>query len=230
MIYFVWWTVFRSQNLIFGYSESLIVTYILTAALIRAIVLSSRVMDVASQIAEGNIVNFLIKPINFIAYYFVRDISDKLLNISFVIVEIFLIIFFLNPQIHLQKDPLVLFLFLLSLILGLILYFCISFTFGLLAFWLENIWGIFFLFFMLVEGFGGGLFPIDIMPQFISNILLLTPFPYLIYFPAKIYLGGLSDQEVLKGFIVLIFWLITAFFIMIKTLKMGFKRYTAVGH
>lgn len=230
LVYFIWWTVFQTQQQVFGYTQSSILTYVIVVSLIRAIVLSSRVMDIVDQINSGGIVNFLLKPLNLLVYYFSRDIADKLLNISFVIVEILLIFVLLNPTIIIQTNPVTLSLFVLAIFLGLVLYFNLNFMFGLLSFWLENMWGVFFLFFMIIEAFGGGLFPIDIMPEVIKNFLLLTPFPYLLYFPAKIFLGSLTNQEIIMGFFVLIFWLIASSWLLLKTLNAGLRTYTAIGH
>lgn len=230
LIYFVWWTVFQTQRQVFGYTQASILTYIFISTLVRTVVLSSRIMDVAGQINEGNIVNFLIKPLSFINYYFSRDIADKMLNSLFMIVEITIIFLLLRPEIIVQTNIFILLLFMIATALGLILFFFISFTFGLLAFWLENIWGIYFLFFMLIEGLGGGIFPIDILPTGVSQVLLLTPFPYLLYFPAKIYLGTMTTPQLVSGFLALIFWVIAGYFLMIRTLQAGLKHYTAGGH
>lgn len=230
LVYFVWWSVFQNQSEVFGYTQTTIITYIMIAALVRSIVLSSRIMDIGGHINEGGIVNFLIKPIDFIGFYFARDLADKLLNISFVVVELAIIIQLLKPNIIVQTDLSILVLFISSILLAIILYFSLSFIFGLLAFWLENIWGIYFLFFMFIEGFGGGLFPIDILPGALAKILLLTPFPYLLYFPAKVYLGTLAAEQILQGFLILIFWVLASWLLMRKVLDAGLKTYTAVGH
>lgn len=230
LVYFIWWAVFQSQIEVFGYTKNLILTYILVAALIRAIVLSSRATDVSNQINDGSIVNFLVKPLGFIKYYLVRDLADKLLNISFVIVEISLLIYLLKPQIILQTDPLILIIFLLAATLGIIVYFCISFIISLTAFWVENSWGPLFLLMIFLEGFGGGLFPIDILPRGIFNLLMLTPFPYLIYFPSKLYLGTMNSNEIILGFLILSFWVLMLVFLMNWVLKKGLRFYTAQGN
>lgn len=230
LVYFIWWTVFQSQAEVFGYTQGTILTYILAAALIRAIVLSSRAPDVANQINDGSIVNFLIKPLGFIKFYITRDLADKLLNISFVIIEIILLIFLLKPQVVIQTDQKVILLFILAGFLGIVIYFCISFMIGLLAFWVENSWGPLFLIMIFLEGFGGGLFPIDILPKSIFTILMLTPFPYLIYFPAKLYLGTIATSDVIFYFTVLIFWIVVLGFLMNWVFHTGLRHYTAVGH
>jgi ABC-2 type transport system permease protein len=231
LVYFIWWTVFQTQQQVFGYTEQTILTYILLAAIIRAIVLSSRVGDLASAINVGDIVNFLIKPLNLIKYYFAKDLADKLLNIFFVVVEITLIVLFLKPSLVIQDNLKVLGLFIVATLLGIILYFALSLIFSMTAFWWENVfWGPQFILMIFLEGFGGGLFPIDILPEKMAQILMLSPFPYLIYFPSKLYLGTLSGSEVLSGFLVLLFWTIIMWIAAFKMLNAGLKNYTAVGH
>lgn len=230
LVYFIWWTVFQSKDEVFNYSKSLILTYIMVAAPIRAIILSSRVIDVAGQINDGSIVNFLVKPLGLIRYYFTRDLADKLLNITFVVFEITLLVILLKPPLLLQKDPFVLVLFIMATILGLLLYFAIAFNISLLAFWVENAWGPLFLVTILLEGFGGGLFPIDILPPPFANIIMLTPFPFFIYFPAKLYLGTLSLDGIILGFTMLIFWILASWVLMRWILQKGLRRYTAFGY
>ncbi len=230
LTYFVWWTVFQSQQEVFGYTEGTILTYVMVASLIRAIILSSTAIDVSGHINQGSIVNFLIKPFSFVGYYFTRDLADKLFNISFVILEIILLVLLLRPQIQFQTDPMILVFFIISIILGALILFALVFTIGLLAFWVENSWAPWFLITIFLEGFGGGLFPIDILPKTISQIILLTPAPYLIYFPAKLYIGGLSTVEIFQGFFIALLWVAIMWAIMIKTLKAGLKYYTAVGN
>ena len=55
LVYFIWWTVFQNTQQIFNYTQSSIITYVLIAALIGTITLSTRVIDVAGQINEGSI-------------------------------------------------------------------------------------------------------------------------------------------------------------------------------
>lgn len=230
VVYFIWWTVFQSNQQLFGYTESSMLTYIMTATLIRAVILSTRAMDVAGHINQGDVVNFLIKPLNFISFYVARDLSDKLLNISFVVFEIILLIILLKPPLVFQTDIFTIVAFLTAAILGLLLYFFITFIIGLLAFWYENSWGPFFLISIFLEGFSGGLFPIDILPKSLSSGLMLTPFPYLIYFPSKIYLGTLTQVEIIQGFFVLVLWVVVLNVTAVKVLQAGLRHYSAVGH
>src|SRR3989344_1728741 len=127
LVYFILWTVFQSQKEIFGYTTTTIITYILVAALIRAIVLSTRVTDLINEINSGSIVNFMIKPLGFIRYFLARDVADKLFNIFFYITEVFLLILILKPRIIIQTNMQIIFLTIVSIIGALVIYFCINF-------------------------------------------------------------------------------------------------------
>ena len=230
LVYFIWWTVFQSQKSIFGYTNSVLITYILIAALIRAIVLSTRVPDMMNQINDGSIVNFLIKPLGFIRYYLARDIADKLFNILFYIVEVFLLVLILKPDVIIQRNIFVLAPFFLAITGGLVIYFCINFIISLTSFWVENSWGPFFLMAIFLEGFGGSLFPLDILPKSIYYFLMLTPFPYLIYFPSKLYLGNFNIAEMLYGFGIMFIWVVLLIVLMRYVLRLGFRHYSSVGN
>ncbi|MBI2337807.1 ABC-2 family transporter protein [Candidatus Daviesbacteria bacterium] len=230
LVYFIWWSVFKSQVQVFGYTASSILTYILAASLIRTIVLSSRASDLIDSINTGSIVNFLIKPLGFIRYFLTRDAADKLFNIGFFIVEISLLILLLKPPVIIQTDIAILIPFFLSIAGGLIIYFCINFIIGLTAFWVESSWGVLFLMSVFLESLGGGLFPLDILPKNLFSALMLTPFPYLIYFPAKLYLGGMNYSEMLNGFVVIAIWILVLILLMRIIRDAGFRHFSAVGN
>ncbi len=230
LVYFIWWSIFQSQEEVFGYTTTTILTYILVGSLLRAIVLSTRVTDLIDSINSGSVVNFLIKPIGFIRYYMSKDAADKLFNICFFIVEASLLIFLLKPPITIQTNILTLMFFLVSIIGALIIYFNLNLIISLTAFWTENSWGPLFLMTILLESLGGGLFPIDILPRQLFNVLMFTPFPYLIYFPAKLYLGNMSHPELFFGFSVMIIWIIILSLLSRIILDAGFRHFSAAGN
>lgn len=229
LVYFIWQSVFSNQTSVFGYSQLNIMTYILIASVVRAVVLSSRATDLMNHINEGSIVNFLVRPLDIIRFYFSRDLADKILNVAFVALEITLIIWLFKPAVSLQTNLFILMQFSIALVLAILLNFFSSLLISMMSFWVENSWGPLFLMMIILEGLGGGLFPIDILPVKVFTFLMYTPFPYLLYFPAKIYLGVLNTSEILQGFGVLCVWVAIMFLIAKKTLSAGLRYYTAGG-
>lgn len=229
LVYFLWSTVFLGQDVVFGYERAEIVTYIILVSFLRSFVGSSRNQDVAGEIREGELTNFLLRPVSYFGWWMARDVADKVLNVIFVIFELSLLWFIFRPPLFFQSNELLILATIAASILALILYFYFSFLLSLFAFWISEVWGIRFLALTVLEFLSGGLFPLDILPSAIYSILRLTPFAYIVYFPAKIYLGQLTGQEILIGFGIVAFW-ITALFTAVNFLwKRGLQTYGGEG-
>jgi len=187
--YYLWLAVFEESVLIFGYTESKMLTYILLSSIISYIVLSTKTADVAGEIVDGKIVNYILKPISFFKYLVAKDLADKFLNVAFSIAEIALLIWLLKPPLFIQTDPTMYLFMLYFIVIGTIISFFINISLSFVGFWTPEIWGPRFIFFMLILFFSGTYFPLDILPTPIYYAMFLTPFPYFFYLPSRIYLG-----------------------------------------
>lgn len=230
-IYFLWAFVSSDASGIGTYSHSQILTYVLGTSIIRSVVLSSRSIDAQGEIASGDLNNHLLKPFNYFGYWIARDFSDKLLNILFSVIEISLIIFILKPSIYFQTSQAYLVFFLVSLLLAACLYFIFSFIISMTTFWFyeHNGWGQRFLILTLIESLAGGLFPIDLFPDIIVDIISKLPTAYFIYFPMQIYLGKIAAHEIFINFGIIIFWIIILYLFAQYLWGKGLKVYGAFG-
>lgn len=228
-IYFLWLVVLPPGKSILGYSHSLMLTYILGTSLMDSIVLSSRTYVVGEEINSGNLMNFLLRPINYFLYWFSKDIGDKAMNICFSIAELTLIFIILRPPFFIQTNFFYILLFIFSVILSLFMYFFINFLLGLIGFWSPEVWAPRFIFITLLGFFAGSLFPLDILPKAIYEVLRFLPFTYLLYFPLKIYLGQLSSAQIASGLAISAFWVFAIYFLVNVIWQKGLKSYTAYG-
>jgi len=192
LTFFLWSAAYQSRLKVFHYSKPQINTYILLIFLIGSLVYSSRLGDLASQIRNGTIINYLLKPFPFLRFAFVKEAVDKILNLSFALLEIFILFHIFKPELYWQSSLLSLFFFLVAIVLGSIICFFIFFSITLVAFWSTEIWAPRFVFFVLVSVAAGTYFPLDILPFPLYQLLLLSPFPYFAYLPIKIYLEGIN--------------------------------------
>lgn len=238
VFFFLWTAVFESQsnNLgaevpYFGYTQSSIVAYTFLLVLIRSIVMATKSNDVSGYISSGELSNYLIKPINFFKYLLARDVSTKLLNISFSFVEIFFLYVILKPIIFIQTNPYQIVLFIISLFIAGFIYFSIVMLSSSVPFWIPEIgWGVQFLIMVIfVEFLSGAFFPLDVFPKPLFEFLKLTPFPYLVFIPIQTYLGNLSTFETYKNLLVGLLWSVVLWLLMNKVWKKGLKIYEAVG-
>jgi len=232
LMFFLWTTVFSNPDtVLFGYNQGKIITYVFGVLVVRAIVTSTRVMELAVDINRGDLSNFLLKPIGVFKYYFARDVASKVLNLSFAVIEIGILVLIFKPEILIQQNILLVLLFVYSLIVSVILFFELALLTGMIPFWMpEAGWSAQFLFMVIiVEFLSGGVFPLDVFPKLIVNVLHAFPFPYLIFFPLQVYLGKLTMTAVVGGVIVSTVWAVILYFLIKHFWNKGIVRYSSEG-
>lgn len=229
LLFFFWSVAISGEGQLLGYTQVGILTYILGTQIMRSIVLSARSIDVASEIHDGKLTNYLIRPVSYFGFWAVRDVSDKFLNIAFAVLEVSLVILLIKPDILIQQNAGTILVALLASLLAVILYFLFSFILSLLAFWIRDVWAPRFLAFVVLEFFSGGFFPIDILPRPLFIAVSATPFPYLIFFPIKIYLGDLAPVQIISGFTIMFFWIFVLGLLVRYIWHKGLRMYAAEG-
>lgn len=232
LVFFLWDTVFSDPGrVVFGYDRTRILTYVFGLLLVRAFVLSARAVEVAGEISRGDLSNYLIKPLSYFKYWLTRDLSSKTLNLSFAVVEAFVLYLILKPPFFIQTNLFFIAGFLLALAAAMFIYFTLLFITSAVPFWIpEAGWGTHFLFsVVIVEFLSGALFPLDILPVGVHNLLNFTPFPYLIFFPLQVYLGKITGFALFRGIFVSVFWAGALWFIMRSIWNRGLKVYQAHG-
>lgn len=232
LIFFLWDTVFAdSQRILFGYDRDSIMTYIFGILLVKAIVLSARTVDVSGEISNGDIVNLLLKPVDYFRYWLVRDFASKALNLSFAIFEVAILYVIFKPVFYFQTDPGILLAFVLTIIFAVLIFFTTLFIVSSVTFWAPEIsWGAQFLVTVVITEFlSGAIFPLDIFPATVQQVLSFTPFPYMIFFPLQVYLGKVSGLALFKGLIVSGVWAFVLYFLMRFIWNKGLRVFQAYG-
>lgn len=232
IFFFLWNAVLpTSSSQVFGYDRAKIFTYAFVLIIVKAVVLSSKSVDVAGQIANGEVTNLLLKPVNYFYYWITRDLSTKFINFFFGTIEATFLILLLKPNIYWQTNIVFVTAFIASLLIAMFLYFNLLMLTNFIPFWVPELsWGAQFLVIVvIVEFLSGSFFPLDVFPPIVYQILRFTPFPYLIFIPIKIYLGsfdiGMITQSLAIGFV----WCVILWKIMNRIWKKGLIVYEGVG-
>ena len=231
LLYFLWSTVYLdSGKMIFGYDRARILTYVFVAFFLRAIVFSSKSADIAGEIQNGGLSNYLLKPINYFLYWLTRDFASKFLNVLFAIIETAILFLILRPQFYFPSNPYQILMFILFVLIAIALYSLITFLIALIPFWMpEAGWGSLFFVTIIIEFLSGSNFPLDVFPGVVQDILYLTPFPYLLFFPVEIFLGKISGIFLLRAVIICSFWLLGFWYLLTVVWKKGLKQYESWG-
>lgn len=221
--FFIWKSVLGDGGEIYGYTLASVMTYLFGTTILRSLVMGSRTIDLGWMINSGYLTIPLLRPFGIFRFLLARDAADKLFNLSFMFLELPLIYFVFHPPIFLNFSPTTLIITLGSILLSALIYFYINVIFGSIAFWSRDVWAPRFLLMTILEFATGAMFPLDMLPSIWQKVLLLTPFPYLLYVPLKIYLG--ASFSLLPQLIwVIILALLTQFI-----WNRGILRYEAEG-
>jgi len=231
LIFFMWDAVFSNpQRIIFGYDRTKILTYVFGLLIMRSLVLSSRSVDIAGDISQGRLSNYLVKPVSYFKYWFTRDLSSKFLNLAFASVEVSVLLYLLRPPFFLQTDFIQIGLFIVATVIAMLLFFLLIFLFSMFVFWYpEQAWGSSFLLFIFIDFLGGGIFPIDILPFAIQRIIYMTPFPYLLFMPLQIYLDKFDLITGIYSVTIGLFWIIILGIVVKYVWRVGLKNYKSEG-
>lgn len=225
IIYMLWNGVFAHTNMIFGYSKVYMMSYILGVTVVSAITTTMRTTDVAGDVLNGTVVNYLIKPISFFRYLLTREAADKLVHIPLAVLEIGLLLLLFHPPFYIPNNIFLYLFFFLSICMGWCISFFVSLALSFIAFWSTEVWAPRFIFTVVISFVAGSLFPLDILPKPLYVVLLATPFPYFFYAPTAILLGK-APLSLLIGSGI---WLVISFVLARSIWKKGISEFSFYG-
>ena len=207
-------------------SNVMLSRYFLSAFFIRQFSVVWVVFTFEEDALLGKISPYLIQPLNPFFRYLAQHIAEQITRFPFAIV-IALIFFLFNPESLWIPSIDVFFLTSISTFFSFLIQFLIQSIIACLCFWTEKASAIERLLFIPTLFFSGLLAPVISFPEYVKPWIYLTPFPYLIDFPANLLSGNMTN--VINGFAMQILWISFLFPVFKKVWSMGTKKYTAMG-
>jgi ABC-2 type transport system permease protein len=227
----LWKTIFSDSVVeVAGYTLAQMVTYYVVVTLVEALTsVTEDDWQIASDIREGQINQFLLRPVNYLHYRLCLFVSGR---VTYTIAAALPVVLFLlyNLRYFLLPESIALFfLFVLSSVLAALIQFLLSFITAMLAFWVLEVSTFVFILLALERFASGQLFPLDILPRAATQLLMWTPFPYEMYFPVTVYMGRMSNANLAAGLAMQITWIVILYGAARLLWRKGLKTYAAVG-
>jgi ABC-2 type transport system permease protein len=119
--------------------------------------------------------------------------------------------------------------FFISIIFAFLIYFGMTFLLGLSAFWLKKITGLRRIRRVFLGFLGGSFVPLTLFPDWAQQLLHYLPFESTRFVPITIYLGTLSNAEVIRALFVQIIWIAILYAIIYWVWTRAYKMYSSVG-
>lgn len=229
--FYLWNAIYADQNKdLGGYAFQGMISYFLVLILLDS--LTSPTEDdfqIAGEIRDGLINQFLLKPIDYMTYRLSLFWSYRLIYTAITILPVLTVLMIMNRYLIFPHHISTWFFAGMSCVLSAMLQFFMAYCSALMAFWLLDVSAPIFLIFSIEYLAGGHLFPLDLLWPPLYKIIMLTPFPYEYWFPIGIFLERFSGIELLKGFALQLTWCFIFYLLGRWIWQRGIRQYTAAG-
>jgi ABC-2 type transport system permease protein len=184
---------------------------------------------IAQDIRDGNLKKYLLQPIDMTAYLLAYRGAHKLAYIVSSLLPYGLLFWWFHEVFPPFPDAVTFLAYLTSLILAFLLGFFFEAAIGMVGFWLLEVTSFLWVVNTVNYFVSGQMFPIDVLDAPAPTILKATPFPFLAYWPAMIFLGKVPPENLAYVLIWELFWVI----VLMGTTRLlylrGLRRYGAYG-
>ena len=229
----LWRTIYATKSpghLLSGYTQAQMIFYYLMVAIVDIFTaVNEDDWQIAADIREGNISQFLLKPVDYLWYRLCLFFSGRIAYISMACLPLAVFIFCFRNYFVPPPSPDALAAFLFSLVLTALLQFFLSYSMAMLAFWVLEISTFIFILFAFEYLASGHLFPLDMLPPALQHGLAFTPFPSMLYVPIGIYMGKITGNGVAFGLLAQTCWVALLYALARFMWSQGIKKYSAFG-
>ncbi|MEK7233387.1 MAG: ABC-2 family transporter protein [Elusimicrobiota bacterium] len=228
-LYSFWTALIGDKANFLGYTRAEMLTYVLALNILRSFVFTGRGWQLVGEISSGRISSYLIRPLSYYGYALALDMAQKTVHVAASVLEVVLLVLCVRGNLFLPRDPATWILFGVAVILSSLLFFFLEFMISSLAFWTSESGGPLFCFELFLQFAAGAFFPLDVLPMALRRALEATPFPYMVYFPVRVFLEKVSAAEALRLLGMEALWLLVVFTSAMTVWKSGVRSYAAEG-
>ncbi len=205
-----------------------VVRYFLAVFVVRQLTIVYVIWAFEEQVVQGKLAPILLQPIDPVWRHVMSHIAERIARLPF---SIFLVALFfaIYPAAWFVPAPSTLAWFFFFGGAAFCLRFAIQYTIAMGCFWTERASSIEMVTFLAYLFFGGAIAPLDFFPPQFREIILYSPFPYLIWFPAKVLMGTVSTAELAQAAAIMSGWFVAVVVANRLLWRAGLRRFSAMG-
>jgi ABC-2 type transport system permease protein len=184
---------------------------------------------IARSIRDGSLKKYLLQPIEMIPYLLAYRVAHKAAYIVMSSLPYALLFFLCRDYFELPSDPWVWTAYVVALLLGFLVGFFFEASIGMMGFWFLEIGSFLYVINTLSFFVSGHMFPLDLLPEPMAEVLKFLPFKYLAYFPATILLEKTAGADLVWGLVIEVVWAAALIVLARWLYRLGLRRYSAYG-
>jgi ABC-2 type transport system permease protein len=215
-----------SEDGSFGITSLEFIRYFLAVFLVRQFNIVWVIWDFERELMSGQLSHRLLQPLDPFWHHFISHIAERWARLPLIAVLVALF-FLLYPQSLWIPSLSTSLMVILVVAIAFVLRFLMQYNFGLLSFWTERASAIEQLWFLPYIFLSGMIAPLDVFPPLVREIVMWTPFPYMVYFPAALLVG--KAVNIWQGLGVMSGWMAFSYVINRWLWHKGIKQYSGMG-
>jgi len=229
LAYVMWRAIYKYNIEVAGYSFSMMITYFIIISLIKNLEQSEGLSkEMAEEIRNGEFTKYLVRPVNFLGYFYASSLFRTLFTtvtsiVGFVVGYFILHKYFVLPY-NIASLLIAVVIFLLALNCMLFIDYCIM----VISFYLLQISSFYLVKYNIFEFITGSFVPLVMFPEKVQAVFKLFPFYYLYQYPISVYFGEISTG-LEKAFLILGIWNVVLLIFSLVLYKFAVKRYEGVA-
>lgn len=225
LMYYIWNAIASTSPI--GSSVIEIVTYLGVAQFVRVLTIADIERELGPKIRRGDIVNELKKPISLASQMFFYELGRRVFYFFARSIPILLVlVLVLGADL---PGGLRLTAFTVSLLLALGVGTAMSYLFAMFIFWTKVEWSLSMTRYLLIQFFGGVMFPLYLLPEAWKPLFLYLPFRSMIDAPVSIFVGRTALEDLSTVYITQIGWIVALSILAAVVWKLAKKKLTVQG-
>lgn len=214
IIYFLWKAIYNSSptDVVNGMTFYDTLVYLVLAAAMFNFLDSFVVWDIGRSYQTGELVEFLVKPMDYQIYLFFSHFGNNIVAFVTTFLPTFIVIYFVT-QGSFSIGINILF-FIISILLAVGVNFCVDFFVGIICFYTQSIWGVNIMKEVVVSLLSGATIPLAFFPEKIRMVVDFLPFQAIYNTPLQILTdGSMVGMDYIKSIGLQFFWLVVLYVI-----------------
>ena len=227
--YFIWASIFHDRGMepLNGFTFQQMLYYSILAPLVSRISVADEFVGVEEDVYGGSLNRYLILPLPYGFYKFTVFATRSLMTLCQSLLLLFLVdLFNVAGLSEIIEWPKILVGFACALG-GSVLYFFLAGALEMVSFWQDQVWNLIVGTRFIVYFASGLVVPLKFYPPWMQEILLLTPFPYLVGIPVQLIFA--REPLTSMHLSVYFFWLFVLIGLFMLVWERGKIRYSGVG-
>ncbi len=225
-----WQGIFASKSYVGEWDAMHINSYYLFIIVASALLMQHVELQIANMdILRGDLVRELLKPFSYFKVRLIAEIPWRFIQGFYAICMVVFLVIVLKKSVILFPHPEQLYLIFLIALNAYFLSFYFKMVLGFCAFWLTNLYGLMEFNDVLTIMLSGLVLPLELLPGWLHQIAIFTPYPYILHYPVAAAIGLYSSQELIWVILIQLVWIATFYSLSKFMWSRGLKQFTGVG-